>query len=458
VPTNATTADGQVSDRGLRRVGVLSLVGSSAEWFDYFLYAVASALVFPTLFFPNYDPSVGLLASFVALAAGYVSRPLGGIVWGHFGDRFGRKKAFLAALGTMAAGSTLIGLLPSYAVLGITAPILLIVLRFLQGLAIGGQWGGGVLLATEYAPMSRRGYFGSLPQLGVPIGTLIGNVAFFALGLNMDKAAFMSWGWRIPFLCSALIIPVAVYAHRALEETPAFLHLKKLASARAEAGLTQSPLSEVFRTRSGTVLMAAGLFVVVNATNIIYTTFMLNYVTRVLHMTLKDMLIATAIGAAFTMTTIVGFAKLSDRIGRRRLMIASGVFIGLWAFPIFWVVNTGTLWGLVLGTSLAQVFNTMMYGPLAAFFAELFPARMRYSGASLCYQIGGLVGGLLGAPVVAWLYEVYNTTAAISVFVVILAVVSVGCAIALPETYRRKLDDAELTARPATRSAVPEPS
>ena len=426
---------GQLDERSIRKIAGLSLVGASVEWFDFFLYGTAAALVFPHLFFPKVDPATGVLLSFATFGVGFVARPVGGIIWGHFGDRLGRKKAFLAALLTMAAGSVLIGLLPGYAAIGVAAPILLTALRFVQGLAVGGQWGGAVLLATEYAPPRKRGLYGSMAQIGVPVGVLLGTVAYFFLSLGMSQEAFLAYGWRIPFVASVALVGVAIYAHRKLEETPAFLRLQQLAAQQAAAGVvSRSPVLEVLRTSWRRVLLAGGAFTVVNTTFYIYITFIQDYGVRILHMPKSTVLLAIAIVSVLQIPALAGFAAISDRIGRRKMYLAGAIGTAIWAFPLFWLVDTGTGWGMTLGLFGGQLVLSMMYGPLAAFFAELFNARLRYSGASLAYQIAGVLGGALAPIISLALLHHFHSALAVSVYVAAALALTVVSLLLAPET------------------------
>jgi MFS family permease len=436
---------GQLDERSVRKIAGLSLVGASVEWFDFFLYGTAAALVFPKIFFPNADPATGVLLSFATFGVGFVARPVGGIIWGHFGDKVGRKKAFLAALLTMAVGSVLIGLMPSYAAIGVAAPILLTVLRFVQGIAVGGQWGGAVLLATEFAPKHKRGLYGSVAQIGVPVGVLLGTVAYFFLSLVMSPAAFLSYGWRIPFVASVVLVGVAMYAHSRLEETPAFTHLQRLAAEReASSGVvSRSPVLEVLRTSWRRVLLAGGAFTVVNTTFYIYITFLQDYGVRILHMPRSTVLLAIAVVAIVQIPALAGFAAISDRIGRRKMYLAGSIGTAIWAFPLFWLVDTATGWGMTLGLLGGQLTLSMMYGPLAAFFSEMFSAKFRYSGASLGYQLGALLGGAISSLVAAWLFAEFHSNVPISLYIIAVSVIAIACVLALTETYQHDMDDAE---------------
>ncbi|NMI00591.1 MFS transporter [Pseudonocardia acidicola] len=438
---------GKLDERSIRKIAGLSLVGASVEWFDFFLFGTAAALVFPRLFFPaDADPFLATLSSFAVLGVGFVARPVGGIVWGHFGDKLGRKKAFLTALMTMAVASVLIGVLPTYAAIGIAAPILLTVLRFAQGLAVGGQWGGAVLLATEFAPKSKRGFYGSFAQIGVPIGVLLGVVAFFLIGTTMDQATFDSYGWRIPFIASVLLVAVAVYAKNRLEDTPAFTQLQRLAAEDPAA--QKSPVLEVLRHHWGRILLAGGAFTVVNTTFYIYITFMLTYGTKTVRVSSGTMLIAIAIASMVQIPALAGFAAMSDRVGRRTMYLAGSVATAVWAFPLFWLVDLGATWSIALSLIVAQLALSMMYGPLAAFFSEMFSAKLRYSGASLGYQLGALLGGAIAPLLSVALQQATGGTAAISIYIIVVSVIAIGCTLALTETYQNEMEDAPAGARP----------
>ncbi|MDT7565944.1 MAG: hypothetical protein QOE32_3308 [Pseudonocardiales bacterium] len=445
--TPSSNQAGQLDERSVRKIAGLSLVGASVEWFDFFLYGTAAALVFPKIFFPNADPATGVLLSFATFGVGFVARPVGGVIWGHFGDKVGRKKAFLAALITMAVGSVLIGLMPTYAAIGVAAPILLTVLRFVQGLAVGGQWGGAVLLATEFAPKHKRGLYGSVAQIGVPVGVLLGTVAYFFLSLVMSADAFLSYGWRIPFVASVLLVGVAMYAHSRLEETPAFTHLQRLAAEREAASgvVSRSPVLEVLRTSWRRVLLAGGAFTVVNTTFYIYITFLQDYGVRILHMPRSTVLLAIAIVAIIQIPALAGFAAISDRIGRRKMYLAGSIGTAIWAFPLFWLVDTATGWGMTLGLLGGQITLSMMYGPLAAFFSEMFSAKFRYSGASLGYQLGALLGGAISSLVAAWLFAEFHSNVPISLYIIAVSLIAIACVLALTETYQHDMDDAEET-------------
>ena len=429
-----TTGSGTAVDRrAVRRTSLVSLLGSTIEWYDFFIYGTAAALVLNTAFFPSADPFLGTLAAFSSFAVGFVARPVGGIIWGHFGDRIGRKKALVSALFLMGASTTLVGLLPGYATIGVAAPVLLFVLRILQGIAVGGQWGGAVLIATEYAPPDRKGFYGSFPQLGVPIGVIVSNGIFLGLEAGLGEEAFLAWGWRVPFLLSILLIGVAAYAQVRLEDTPAFQRVQQQAEGGARR---RSPVLEVLRSHPRQVFLAAGSFIAVNGGFYIYIVYTLSYGTRVLGLPESTMLVGILGSSAVNLALIPLFALLSDRVGRRPVYLAGAVGTVVVAFPVFWLIDTGSTLLIFLGLLLGGVANSAMYGPQAALFAELFSAEVRYSGASLGYQIGAVLGGGLAPLVAVSLYEATGTSASTSAYLLVMGVVTAVSAWMLHETHR----------------------
>src|SRR5579875_3252620 len=433
---NTTGAVG-VRRRSIIAVALVSLIGSTIEWYDFFIYGTAAALVFNKLFFPSFDPLVGTLLAFTTFAVGFVARPVGGIIFGNLGDRIGRKRTLAAALILMGVATTLVGLMPGYATIGVAAPIILTILRFCQGLAVGGQWGGAVLIATENAPQNRRGLFGSFAQLGVPISIIISNALFLILAATTDKAAFAAWGWRIPFLVSVLLIVVGLYVQWRLEETIAF---ERVQEAHAEARI---PIWDALRTYPKEIALAAGAFVVINGTFYILITYILAYGTTVVKVPQSTMLTGVLISAVFGIFAIIGFSALSDRIGRRGLYMAGALCLGIWGFPLFWLVNTGSAIAIWIALVVGQVFLSMMYGPQAAFYSELFTARLRYSGASLGYQTGALFGGGLATIIAAALYDATRNSISISIYILIMGLVSFVSVFLLTETYQRDVDEVQ---------------
>ncbi len=450
----ATTGSGQVDEREIRKIASVSMVGSTIEWYDFFIFGTAAALVFPDLFFPDASPTAAALLSFSVFGVAFLARPLGGVVWGHYGDKFGRKKAFITALFTMAIGTALIGVLPTFETIGIAAPIILTVLRFVQGLAVGGQWGGAVLMATEFAPKHKRGFYGSFAQIGVPLGVILGQVLFLYLSFAMSPEFFASVGWRIPFLASVLLIGVALYAHLKLEDTPAFKHLQEAKAAKdAAEGVDTtpkrgggSPVIDALRQYPKQILLAAGSFIVVNATFYLYVVYIIEYGTTELGMQQTTVLIAILIASIVQVIVLPIFAAMSDRYGRRLLYLAGAVGTALWAFPFFWLADTGTGWGVTVALLGGLITLSMMYGPQAAFFAELFSAKVRYSGASLGYQIGAALGGGFSPVIATALLAATGTSAWISAYMALLALIAVVCVYLLTETYQNEMDDARVEA------------
>tara|TARA_B110000116_G_scaffold102446_1_gene89174 strand:- start:61 stop:1281 length:1221 start_codon:yes stop_codon:yes gene_type:complete len=391
------TLDQKKTDTNMRKVALTSLAGTSIEWYDFFLYGAAAALIFPKAFFPEATPAMALILSFGTFAAGFIARPVGGIIFGHFGDRIGRKKTLIIALLLMGISSTMIGLLPTYAMIGIAAPILLTVLRFAQGIAIGGQWGGAMLLVTESAPADKRGYYGAFAQAGAPVGVILANLALIITSSLVSEDFFLTWGWRIPFIASVILIGISMYIQLNLEDTKAFKELETSNRAKQEAEATKtiirSPILEALRKYPKRIVLAAGAFLSVQVTFYILIAFLLAYGVASAEMSRDDMLTAILISAAVMVPLQFMFSAYSDRHGRRGIFMLGAGLTAVWAFIIFPLVDTGNFYLIVLAITGGLTFLAMMYGPQAAFFTELFSTEVRYSGASLGYQLGAIIGG-----------------------------------------------------------------
>jgi MHS family shikimate/dehydroshikimate transporter-like MFS transporter len=427
----------------IRKVLLASCAASSIEWYDFFIYLTAAALVFPQLFFPaDIDPVAGVLASFSTAAVGFFARPVGGVLFGHFGDRLGRKRTLVIALLLMGIATTLVGVLPSYAQIGIWAAGALFVLRICQGLAVGGQWGGAVLLATEYAPTDKRGFYGSFAQIGVPVGLVLGNTFFLVLSAVLTPEAFGAWGWRIPFLASIILIGLAMYIQLRLEDTPAFRRLEERMQQRQQEGdesRQRSPVLEVIRNHPKQVLLAAGAFFVVNGSFYIMITGMLDYGTRDLGLSRSNMLAAVLISSVFQIFALPAFSLLSDRVGRRPVYLAGAVLLGLWAFPLFWLVDTRSIVLITVALVVGQAFLSMMYGPQAALFSEMFSREVRYSGASIGYQLAAVFAGGLAPIIMVWLLDQTGTSLSVSAYMLAMAILTFVSVYLITETFEDEM-------------------
>jgi MFS family permease len=445
--TDASSEESAHVEASMRKVALTALAGTSIEWYDFFLYATAAALVFPSAFFPDSTPTMGLILSFGTFAFGFIARPLGGILFGHFGDRVGRKRTLVIALMMMGIASTLIGLLPTFATIGIAAPILLSLLRFTQGLAIGGQWGGAMLLVTESAPADKRGYYGAYAQAGAPVGVILANVAFMIISYSVSEEAFMNWGWRIPFISSVLLIGISMYVQLHMEETDAFKELQKLqqkkqAEQPEAVVVRRSPVLEAIAKYPKRIALAAGAFLSIQVSFYILIGFVLAYGTAAdgAGMTRDQMLFAVLLASALQIPAQFMAASYSDRNGRRGIFMLGAILTGIWAFALFPLIDTGSFWLIVLGLSGGLMFLGMMYGPQAAFFTELFSTEVRYSGASLGYQTGAILGGAF-APTIATILWTEYSIVWVSVYIAIASVLSLISVLMLTETYKTSLDD-----------------
>lgn len=408
------------------RLALTSMGASGVEWYDFFIYGTAAALVFPRLFFsPDLSPLVAQLAAFSTFAVGFIARPLGGVVFAHFGDLYGRKKTLFAALLIMGVSTLLVGLLPTYQSIGVLAPLLLILLRFVQGFAVGGQWGAAALIAIENAPEGRRGLFGSFVQIGVPAGVILANIAFFLSDGMMSPEAFEAWGWRVPFLLSIVVIALAFYVQRKMDESREF---ERLAADRVGQDSRQrSPILQVIAARWKLILLAGGAFIASNACFYVIITWVISYGTTTLGLPRELMLGSIMFGSMCMIPALIFVAHLSDRVGRYGLFRLGCVTTGIWSFAFFPLIETGTIAGVVAAIAIGLSFVALMYGPQAALFAELFDTEVRYSGATLGYQIGVLLGGGFTPMIATALFAWFDNSLSVAAFMAICCTISVVC-------------------------------
>ncbi len=407
------------TNASIRRVAFASFIGTTIEWYDFFLYGTASALIFNKLFFPNYDPLTGTLASFGTYAVGFAARPVGGIVCGHFGDKIGRKSMLILTLSIMGVATFLIGCLPTYNQIGIWAPILLVLLRVAQGFGVGGEWGGAVLMAVEHAPSGRRGFYGSWPQIGVPAGLLLSTLMFRQIS-KLPEQALLSWGWRLAFLVSIALVAVGLFIRLAVVEPPVFAKLKE-----SGAG-ARLPILDAVRNHPKNVVQAMGARLAENGAFYLYTVFVLTYATQPrIGFSSSLVLTAISIAAIVELFAIPTFGALSDSVGRRPVYLFGAIFTGLFAFPFFWLIESSSAGLMVLAIVVAlAVGHAAMYGPQASFFSELFGTRVRYSGASLGYQLSSVIAGGLSPLIATGLLRRYGVSWPIALFIIGMAAVT----------------------------------
>ena len=377
----------------VRRVALASMIGTSIEWYDFFIFGTASALVFGRLFFPTFSEVAGTLAAFASFAVGFVARPVGGLLFGHIGDRIGRKTTLVITLTMMGVATFVIGLLPTYAVIGVWAPILIVVLRFVQGLAVGGEWGGAVLMATEHSGQERRGFFGSFAQVGSAVGGLM-STGMFLLMQQLPEEEFLSWGWRVPFLVSIVLVFVGLFIRLRIMESPVFAQIKKARS------VVRLPALELLRTDAHNVLLAAGMYLAHGVLFYSLTVYTLAYTTREYGLTENSYLIGVTAASAIQIITIPALGALSDKLGRRQVIMFGTLFVIAFAVPLNFMITSQLApmaWlAVIIGICIG---HNAVYAPTAALYSEMFPANVRYSGASLGYQLGGAIAGFV--PLVA---------------------------------------------------------
>ncbi|MEK6437497.1 MFS transporter [Pseudonocardia sp. T1-2H] len=408
-----------------RRAVVASTVGTTIEWYDFFLYGTAAALIFPKLFFPGSDPYVGVLLAFGTQFVGFAARPIGAAIFGHYGDRIGRKSTLITTLLIMGIGTALIGILPTYAAIGIAAPILLTVLRLLQGVAVGGEWGGSVLLAMEWGSVKRRGFMASWPQVGVPLGLLL-STAMVQLMSSTTGPAFETWGWRVPFLASLLLVGVGLYVRLRVLESPEF------AAVKEKQTVVKQPVLEVLRTQWREVLVSALVRLSEQAPFYLFITFVLTYGTQQLKLERSSLLTDTLIAAAIGLVSVPLFGWLSDVIGRRLMYGIGIVCTALYAFPYFGLLNTRTAGLVLLAIVLSLIFHDMQYGPQAALIAESFGTNIRYSGAGLGYQLASVIAGGPAPLIAAAILKNTGSSTGISWYIIACCVVAMGALLLMP--------------------------
>jgi MFS family permease len=419
----------------LRRAVIASTIGTTIEWYDFFLYSTVTGLVFAKLFFPHSDPLVGTLEAFAIYAVGFAARPIGAAIFGHYGDRIGRKATLIATLLLMGLATFAVAFVPTYATAGIWGAVMLTVLRFVQGVGVGGEWGGSVLMSMEWARTNEnRGFITSWPQFGVPCGLLLANLAVLAFS-QMAGDQFLDWGWRIPFALSILLVGVGIYIRLGVLETPTFTRLVE------ERKIERTPILEVIKRQPREIILSALLRMAEQAPFYVFTAFIFAYGTMSLNVSRDFLLVSVMLAAGLSFVSIPFFGHLSDRIGRTKMYLIGAVATGIFGFVYFAMLDTGSPTLVLLAIVLSLVPHDMMYGPQAALIAESFSGPLRYSGASLGYQFASVIAGGPAPLIAAWLYGRHHTGYAIAIYILVCAVLSVVAAAFMPDYAGKDIDD-----------------
>jgi metabolite-proton symporter len=440
VSASEPTAAAQPRSNIVKVVGA-SMAGTTVEWYDFFLFGVAAALVFPQVFFPAQDPVAGTLLALGTFAVGFIARPVGGLVFGHYGDKIGRKTLLVISLLMMGLATFAIGLLPGYATIGVAAPAILVLLRLIQGFALGGEWGGAVLIVSEHGSPQHRGFWASWPQAGAPAGQLLAQAVLVVSAAVLSEEAFLAWGWRIAFLLSAVLVLIGLYVRLSVEESPMFRAAQARAAERAAAGTKdEMPILDVVRLYPREVLTAMGARFAENVSYYIFTIVVATYVTVQLDLPRSFVLGAVLIGAVAHLVTIPIWGALSDRVGRRPVYMIGAAGVGIWAFAFIALVDTRNFPLTVLAIIGGLLFHGAMYGPQAAFLSELFGTKVRYSGVSIGYQLASIFAGGLAPLIAVWLLDLTGTGYAIAAYVAVSALITIIAVASYQETGKRDLD------------------
>lgn len=430
--------ESQVDESKMRRLAAASIVSTVLEWFDFLIYSTAAALVFGHLFFPTLGGVKGSLASFATLAVGFIARPLGGIIAGQLGDKYGRKVPLVGSMVVMGAASFAVGVLPTYEAIGLWAPVLLVVFRVLQGLGVGAQWGGAAMLLVEHAPVRKRGFYGSLVNTGTIFGAVLGSAFYLVLTTVMPKASFESWGWRVPFIAGLAIVAFGIYIQSRIEESPVFQELSARSAAR-HTGVRKAPVVLAVRLYWRQILQALAAFFVVNGTYYIFISGVLDYGTKVVKVERSGMLLVVMLAGLTQVVTIPFFGALSDRIGRKGLYLAGAAGMALVAFPIFALIDTGNLWLIGLALVIGFTVHASMFGVQTALYAEMFPADIRLSGASLGFQVASVLAGGLAPLIMTALVAEFGGSWSVSTYIIAMAVITFVGVATIKEHFRRDL-------------------